>query len=390
MKRAALEGYLSVCSADARRLREVDRHSLKRCQPQEDRFHLQAAVDWLCRAHDVGVDDGVSAMYSLAEGWIGSYPETTGYIIPTLFDASVVLREENYRHRALEMADWLLLCQRADGSFPGSFMGRLSVSRVFNTGQIVFGLLRAGYETGERRYVHAARRAGTWLLAQQDSDGAWRHSTLNDCEHAYNVRTAWALTQLGAMTGELRFTLAGLANADWTLTQQTASGWFEHNTFEAEAEECSLHTISYCMRGLIEVGTACGYAKYVEAAGRTAGVLRRQWEVDGFVRGAYARDWSSSQVWRCLPGEAQLAIVWLRLARELNEKSYAIAAAELIEHVKSCQIIDAANPEMHGGLSGSYPINGPYERYCIVNWGAKFLADALMLKEGAGDRLPTG
>ncbi len=347
-------------------------------------------MDWLCRAHDVGLDDGVSAMYSLAEGWLGSYPETTGYMIPTFWDAAQASENDAYRERAVEMADWLLLCQRKDGSFPGSFMGQLSESRVFNTGQIIFGLLRTGLETGDRRYVAAARRAGHWLLGMQGGDGAWRQATLNDCEHAYNVRTAWALVQLGTVTGELRFTLAGLSNADWTLGQQTDAGWFEQNAFEPGEEESNLHTLCYCMRGLIEVGSACGYERYVEAGARTAAALRDQWFAEGHVYGGYARDWSSAESWRCLPGEAQLAIVWMRLAQITGENAFADAARELIEEVKACQIMDPENADMHGGISGSYPINGPYERYCVVNWGAKFLADALMMMEGDGESCPTG
>src|SRR5262249_8247777 len=48
--------------------------------------HLAATMDWLARAQDATPDDGVSAVYSLASGWAASYPETTGYIIPTCFD----------------------------------------------------------------------------------------------------------------------------------------------------------------------------------------------------------------------------------------------------------------------------------------------------------------
>ena len=76
-----------------------------------------------------------------------------------------------------------------------------------------------------------------------------------------------------------------------------------------------------------------------------------------------------------------MAIVWMRLSHILGERKYALAAAELLEHVKSAQFMDRRNGDLDGGLSGSLPINAPYERYCLVSWGPKFLIDALILKE---------
>src|SRR5215831_42632 len=49
----------------------------------------EAAVAWLLRAQDATCDDGVSQGYfpgrhDTMTGWLASYPETTGYIIPSL------------------------------------------------------------------------------------------------------------------------------------------------------------------------------------------------------------------------------------------------------------------------------------------------------------------
>ena len=57
--------------------------------------HLAAAIEWLVRAQDATPDGGISRGFSLAwhpyfggRGWQPSYPETTGYIIPTLYAAA--------------------------------------------------------------------------------------------------------------------------------------------------------------------------------------------------------------------------------------------------------------------------------------------------------------
>ena len=36
------------------------------------------------------------------------------------------------------------------------------------------------------------------------------------------------------------------------------------------------------------------------------------------------------------------------------------------------------DPNIYGGLPGSYPIGGDYCSYAISNWGVKFFADALL------------
>ena len=63
-------------------------------EPQTHATHLSAAIDWLCRAQDVrdGHADagGVSAGWSFEDGWLPSYPETTGYIIETMLAARCV------------------------------------------------------------------------------------------------------------------------------------------------------------------------------------------------------------------------------------------------------------------------------------------------------------
>jgi hypothetical protein len=49
-----------------------------------DDDHLRAAARWLTAAQDSQQDGGIAGRYRLGGGWTSSYPETTGYIIPTL------------------------------------------------------------------------------------------------------------------------------------------------------------------------------------------------------------------------------------------------------------------------------------------------------------------
>src|SRR5271166_3149658 len=85
--------------------------------------HLRAAIEWLCLAQDArnNMPDsgGVSAGWSFEDGWLPSYPETSGYIVETFLAAARVLDRPGLIDRAQRIIDWELSIQRADGAFPG-------------------------------------------------------------------------------------------------------------------------------------------------------------------------------------------------------------------------------------------------------------------------------
>ena len=65
-----------------------------------DQGHLLAAARWLERAQDAVQDGGVAGRYRLDTGWTSSYPETTGYLIPTFLALSEEPGSEAFRARA--------------------------------------------------------------------------------------------------------------------------------------------------------------------------------------------------------------------------------------------------------------------------------------------------
>jgi len=71
-------------------------------RPRSDREHLVAAVEWLCRCQDVSEGGGAAVTYNLVLGWGDDYPETTGYIAPTLFAYAEAFDEPEVAARAVE------------------------------------------------------------------------------------------------------------------------------------------------------------------------------------------------------------------------------------------------------------------------------------------------
>ena len=68
----------------------------------------------------------------------------------------------------------------------------------------------------------------------------------------------------------------------------------------------------------------------------------------------------------------------MRLHARTEDARFLNSALKLLDRVKATQNLTSANPGVRGGIKGSQPIWGRYHRLMFVNWGAKFLADALM------------
>ncbi len=343
--------------------------------------HLKVTMEWLCRAQDATLDSGISAAYDLvSQRWYPSYPETTGYIIPTFFDYAAYSGEETYRNRAVQMADWLLTLQLENGAFPGPpWLFSTSQPVVFDTGQIIHGLVRAFEETCNGQFLDAARRAADWLVEIQEEDGSWIRWDM-DHPHTYNARTAWALLRIYQHEQHDRFLLSGMRHLKWVLSQQTPDGWFRNAAFNHN-ENPLTHTLAYTIEGLLEAGRLLSDQAMIEATCLTANALRDRLVLHGYLKGSYGPTWQSEVAWRCLTGEAQMAVVWLKLYEIRNDIHYFHAAADMNRFLKQVQSRTSKVSGIRGGLAGSYPIYGEYGHYLFLNWAAKFFADSLMLDQ---------
>lgn len=350
--------------------------------PQPHLVHLGAAVDWLCRAQDVrdGAGDagGVSAGWSFEDGWLPSYPETTGYIIETMLAAAKVLQRPELVARAQRMIDWELSIQLPDGAFPGHFGEPGSRPVIFNTGQIMHGMVAGATQLGRSECMAAAVRAGHWLAAQQDEDGCWRRFEHNDTPHVYNTRATWALLATGLIAGEPKLVSAARRQLDWALSQQTASGWFATNAF-VPGRSPFTHTIAYAIRGLLESGVLLGDERYLNAALRAGAGMAAVQRHDGWLAGTYRDGWVPDASYACLTGVAQMSLNWTRLAQAAGAEELRANARAALAYLKATQRLDHADLAVRGGIAGSAPIWGDYSRFEYPNWAAKFFADALMM-----------
>lgn len=380
-----------------RTARQELRHDRASGHPAGDpEEHLVAAVDWLVRAHDAAQGGGVARGYSVAwhpyfrrRGWQAAYPETTGYIIPTMYDAAQRLRRPDLRERARRMADWELRVQLPSGAVQSGVIGEQAepTPASFNTGQVLFGLVRAHQETGRDDYLAGARRAADYLVLAQDPDGSFARGrsavARSDCT-TYYTRAAWGLCLFGTHVHERRYTEAAERNIRFALGQQLENGWFKANCL-IDPDRPLLHTIAYAVEGILGCGLLLGREEYVAAARKTALALAAAQRADGGLSGRFARDWSAQVSWDCLTGDAQTALVWWQLGDTLGDADLKARARRICGFVMRTQNRTSTDPGLAGGIKGSFPIDGDYGRYEVLNWPTKFFADALLLTS-AGNR----
>jgi len=81
----------------------------------------------------------------------------------------------------------------------------------------------------------------------------------------------------------------------------------------------------------------------------------------------------------CFTGDAQVAIAWLRAYTITGKKQYKDAARLTIDFIKKTQNLEHPNLGIHGGVKGSFPFDGEYGQFEMLNWAAKFFCDALLL-----------
>jgi len=294
---------------------------------------VKRAVEWL------HANENPRGGIFLSSGDVLSYPEVTGYLIPTLL---------NYREQelAIRFARWLIAIQRNDGSFTSAD----GFPHVFDTGQALRGVLAASNLVPEA--VDAAARSVKYLRGRMPNDGA----------RGFRVDSVWMRRYSRSIP---------LSSHMYVLPPLIAAAGMFHDTGLKSAVENGLehylksqdalnlgtltHFLAYELEALIDLGE-------IERALPVLNRIREMQEVDGSVRG-----WPGVS-WVCTPGLAQLAVCWYKV----GQREPADKALKWLESHQS----------RSGGFLGSYGDGASYFPDVEIPWAAKFYLDAALLRDG--------
>lgn len=369
-------------SLDARS--EMDRERRLDRQDISIDVSITEALAWIGRAQDnsTSADGGVARHYCLVTGWGPSYPECTGYIIPTLIREGRLRNDPALLERAWKMLDWLISIQNPSGGFQAGTVGNpRPVPCTFNTGQILLGLAAGVSEFGPR-YRPAMLAAADWLVSTQDRDGCWRgHPTpfAAPGEKTYETHVAWGLFEAARVEPNRGYEEAAMRNLRWALGYQSSNGWFAKCCL-LDSSNPLTHTLGYALRGLISGYEYTEDAELLLAACKTAEGLAGALQADGFLPGRLDSQWRGKVAWSCLTGTAQIAACWLLLYRATGAVQFRKAAVAANRYVRSTVRLDGPL-ETRGAVKGSFPVSGDNLKFQYPDWACKFLIDANRLEK---------
>lgn len=285
-----------------------------------DRDHLEAAVRWIDRAQDVTDNGGITGRYSLTRGWNSSYPETTGYLIPTLLDPEETQLTFLVESQAGAALDFLLRVQLSTGAFPG---GGIAENRtepsVFSTGQVIRGLLEWHRRKEDEAALEAALTAGRWMASVQDPDGAWRRHIYEDVPTSHMAFPTGHRASLGHRTGDLEILMSARNHLLWVWDQRNdETGRFGASGFTPEdhrRRRAVTHTMAYTLLDFLHASRVLEIDEGIDAARRPADRVLHRREASGWPPGVSNHRWVGEADYACLTRNVQMALIWLELYR---------------------------------------------------------------------------
>lgn len=366
-----------------RKMKSLSKHYDKHTNDIGSEKCIISSLQWLIDAqnHSSTNDNGIARHYHIAKGWGPSYPETSGYIIPTLLKCSEVFCEPDLSRRARSVLDWLVEIQLSDGAFQG---GTVCVQQIvpvaFNTGQIILGLA-SGVDSFGSQYLLPLIRASEWLCRVQDADGSWT-STKSPFGgpglKSYDTHIAWGLFRAAEVTGRKEFFNTAERNIEWALSFQHKNGW-PSNCCLSNPDKPLTHTIGYYLRGLIEAYRYTKKQEYLDAALLLSSGLSDVVTNSGFLPGRIGSNWENASNWSCLTGSAQIAACWFLLSEITHNSTLQNLAIRVNGYIRRSMISDGPLG-VKGGVKGSDPIAGSYNPFMYLNWAAKFSIDSFLME----------
>jgi uncharacterized protein YyaL (SSP411 family) len=339
------------------------------------------AVNWLKNNQDMQKDRGFGT-YHLLSGMSSSYPETSGYIIPTLINFGKQQNDPEYLKRCIDCAEWLISIQKPSGGWQSGYVEDNKPEVVFNTGQIIRGQIAVYKETKDEKFLKSAMRAGDWLCEIQDPAGYWSKNSYLNMIRVYDSYVAAPIAELYAETGEQRYKTAVEKHIYWIIKDKMLpNAWFEDcdNTPEFNYAPIT-HTIAYTIDGILDAGIILNNTDFIEAAQKAADQLYAIFNKKKYLAGRFDRNWKATVDYICVTGCAQTSIIWSKLYEITKNEQYYNSVLKMNDFLIFTQET-IKDKTLNGAMPGSYPIWGGYIKYGYPNWATKYFIDAMMLEK---------
>jgi len=354
---------------------------LQREKVYDNKQHILAAANWLLEAQKQTWTWWYSVKFSIFRWWDVPYPETTGYIIPTLYEVYRYTGDKKYFDSILKAWEWLLKIQMSNWAWGDSVK---NYPAIFDTWQIIFWLIKLYEITNDEKYLISAERWGDFIVDNQEKDWSWIKYAFNKQPHTYYSRVSWALLELWKITKEKKYKESAIKQLDRTLSELDDNYFSPKMSFFNDWNPV-LHTIVYTARGLYESWKILDEENYINAGKWIVDKLLEFYKWGKELYAHFDKNWNTTCKFYCLTWMAQLSILWEKLYLDTKNKDYLFYAIKLNHFLKSTQNIETRDKNIRWGIKWSYPIYWKYMIWAYPNWAAKFFIDALLLEEKIKD-----
>jgi uncharacterized protein YyaL (SSP411 family) len=341
-------------------------------------------LNWIFLAQKVNNSYGISKGYSFIksykflESWYKEYPETTGYLIPTLLDLSVKKNIYPYKNILLA-ADWLMSIQNADGSFKGGTIDSNDESSIFDTGQIIKGFYSLYKYNKNPEYLNSSLRACNWILRNEHmNQGYWnkfKTKGLKDSGLTFNIYAIDTIAEIGRDTSNSDYMNLAKRVGQFTLMKIKENTWVEGCEL-SQIKYPVTHTLAYTIEGLYNIGSILNNDMFVKKSLNILDVVNSKIEKNGYLPGYFDKDWNKLDFGSCLTGSAQIACMCVKAYKLTKDVVYLEFAKNLYKYL-SLRLNNYFNNfgGAIGSMPSSWPINGRYFAYNTTNWTIKYMLD---------------
>ena len=359
----------------------------------DDKTHLTRSINWIKNAQDAFPDGGISRAFNLhgenlksnKVGWQLSYPETSGYILPSLIEANKFLFDKDLDHRINRLGDFLIQMSK-DGKVRGGSLNKIENYSIFDTGQVLRGLIDYYKIRNNGKILKNIKKCSDYILESELEDtGKFRADNLAKNSIKYidndtiNIYVVPPLIQAGEILNDEKYKDLSKRILAYTISKQKMNGYFENSDFYSNNNTLT-HNIGYILEGLIETAHHLNDLSIIDKTDITLKKLCELIDDKGNINSRYSDNWQTASKDNCLTGSSQIAISLLKSNNIKKNDNFRKKALLILDNLKTYQNNYLEN--FGGGIGamwGSWPINGNYQPYEAINWANKFFIDLINL-----------
>ena len=334
---------------------------------------LQANLRWISASFGTNGYQGSSGYRNILGRWSAPYPETTGYLLPTLIAADPHLPEQDLISLACKQVKFFDSLKHEQGGYARDVNGAEPV--VFDTAQILLGLMAVTpYLKKTDKILADISDIAQWLRDRIDEKGQFiSHNWMKGHQAAYYSRIAWPLAYAEKIEGKVSEQTQSLIYR--IINSRTESTSYPDAGFSPD-EPALTHTLAYTLRGLWEYALVVSDKKLKRSVRKSLLILAEKIQNDQKVAGRYSTEWAGDYSFSCAAGSAQLALLYLLIYEDSGHEKFLTPVPLLLTPLIRAQRRGLSLNR--GAVSSSLPIWGPYQRWRYTNWTQKFFSDVLI------------